>query len=255
MVIGVALFEGAEELDWAGPWEVLAAWAQQWPDDGVRVFTLAREEGTITCAKGLRVVPDQTWESAPPLDVLVYPGGRGTRRELADEAVLDWVRGIAGSGAVVDQRLHRLARPRRGRAARRQAGDDALASLELLPTLGREIEVRPDDRFVDTGEVITAAGRLGRDRHGPAPRRAPAFARARARGAPLHPVRPRAAGLSRRRLAAPRERRQPSRRVEQVPDEREGEQCDDQCAEEQASAHRQTAAGTAVAGAGVYVAW
>ena len=39
MTIGVALFDGAEELDWAGPWEVLAAWAQQWPDDGVHFFT------------------------------------------------------------------------------------------------------------------------------------------------------------------------------------------------------------------------
>ena len=56
--IAVALFEGAEELDWAGPWEVLAAWSQQWPDDGVEVFTLAREAEPVTCAKGLRVLPD-----------------------------------------------------------------------------------------------------------------------------------------------------------------------------------------------------
>ena len=124
--IGVALFEGAEELDWAGPWEVLAAWAEQWPDDGVRVFTLAREAGPITCAKGLRSLPDETWETAPPLDVLVYPGGRGTRPELADEAVLDWIRGLAGGRHGRRQRLHRLARARGGRAARRQAGDDAL---------------------------------------------------------------------------------------------------------------------------------
>ena len=32
--IGIFLFDGAEELDFAGPWEVLAAWAEQWPDDG-----------------------------------------------------------------------------------------------------------------------------------------------------------------------------------------------------------------------------
>jgi len=101
VIIGVALFDGAEELDWAGPWEVLAAWSKKWPDDGVRVLTLAREAGTITCAKGLQVVPEETWETAPALDVLVYPGGGGTRQELADEAVLDWIRGLAGSGTVV----------------------------------------------------------------------------------------------------------------------------------------------------------
>jgi transcriptional regulator GlxA family with amidase domain len=158
VIIGVALFDGAEELDWAGPWEVLAAWALQWPEDGVRVFTLAREDRPITCAKGLRVLPDETWETAPPLDVLVYPGGRGTRTELADEAVLDWIRGIAGSGAVVSSVCTGslvLA------AAGLLDGKPATThwqSLELLPTLGRDIEVRPDDRFVDNGNVLTAAG-------------------------------------------------------------------------------------------------
>ena len=158
MVIGVALFDGAEELDWAGPWEVVAAWATHWPDDGVRVFTLAREDRVVTCAKGLRVLPDETWETAPPLDVLVYPGGRGTRAELRDDAVLDWIRGISRSGAVV-------ASVCTGSLVLAAAGllDGKPAtthwqSLELLPTLGKDIEVRPDDRFVDNGEVITAAG-------------------------------------------------------------------------------------------------
>jgi transcriptional regulator GlxA family with amidase domain len=119
---------------------------------------LAREDRPITCAKGLRVLPDQTWESAPAMDVLVYPGGRGTRTELADEAVLDWMRGIASSGAVVasvctGSLVLASAGLLDGRPATTHWG-----SLEVLPTLGRDIEVRPDDRFVDTGNVITAAG-------------------------------------------------------------------------------------------------
>ena len=158
MNIGVALFEGAEELDWAGPWEVLAAWALQWPDDGVHVFTLAREDRPVTCAKGLRVLPDETWETAPPLDVLVYPGGRGTRRELQDEAVLDWIRDLAAGDTVVasvctGSLVLAAAGLVDGKPATTHWG-----SLELLPTLGREIEVRPDDRFVDNGNILTAAG-------------------------------------------------------------------------------------------------
>jgi transcriptional regulator GlxA family with amidase domain len=156
--IGVALFDGAEELDWAGPWEVLAAWAEQWPDDGVRVFTLAREEGPVTCAKGLRVLPDETWETAPPLDVLVYPGGRGTRAQLGDEEVRAWLRGVADSGALMTSvctgsLVLADAGLLDGRPATTHWG-----SLELLPTLGRDLEVRPDDRFVDSGDVVTAAG-------------------------------------------------------------------------------------------------
>jgi transcriptional regulator GlxA family with amidase domain len=103
-------------------------------------------------------MPEQTWETAPPLDVLVYPGGRGTRRELSDEVVLNWIRGLANGGTVV-------ASVCTGSLVLAAAGllDGKPAtthwqSLELLPTLGREIEVRPDDRFVDNGTVITAAG-------------------------------------------------------------------------------------------------
>jgi len=155
--IGIALFDGAEELDWAGPWEVLAAWAQQFPDDGVHVFTLACENREITCAKGLRVLPHETWETAPAMDVLVYPGGRGTRAELADDAVLDWMRGIASQAVVASVCTGSLVLAAAGLLDGRPATTH-WGSLETLPTLGKEIEVRPDDRFVDTGEVITAAG-------------------------------------------------------------------------------------------------
>jgi transcriptional regulator GlxA family with amidase domain len=156
--IGIALFDGAEELDWAGPWEVLAAWSQQWPDDEVEVFTLARAHELVTCAKGLKVLPDHSWASAPPLDVLVYPGGRGTRRELRDEAVLAWLRDTQRRGTLMTSvctgaLVYAAAGLLRGRPATTYW--DQLALLkEIEPT----VAVRPDDRFVDSGEVITAAG-------------------------------------------------------------------------------------------------
>jgi transcriptional regulator GlxA family with amidase domain len=158
MRIGIALFEGAEELDWAGPWEVLAAWAKGWPDDGVDVFTVARDDGVVICAKGLRVMPDHTWGSAPPLDVLVYPGGIGTRRELGDEAVLDWLRGLRARDTLMTSvctgsLVYASAGLLQGRPATTWWG-----ALDRLAELGNGIEVRPDDRFVDSGEVVTAAG-------------------------------------------------------------------------------------------------
>jgi transcriptional regulator GlxA family with amidase domain len=156
--IAVALFEGAEELDWAGPWEVLAAWSLQWPDDGVEVFTLAREADAVTCAKGLRVLPEHTWETTPPFDVLVYPGGRGTRRELGDDAVLDWLRGLRGNGTLMTSvctgsLVYAAAGLLEGRPA-----TTYWSQLDYLGELDPTIDVRRDDRFVDSGEVVTAAG-------------------------------------------------------------------------------------------------
>jgi transcriptional regulator GlxA family with amidase domain len=157
-VIGVALFDGAEELDWAGPWEVLAAWAEQWPDDGVRVFTAAWTGDPITCAKGLRVLPDLTWKSAPAMDVLVYPGGRGTRPQLGDETIRGWLRGLAAGGTLMTSVCTgALVFADSGLLDGRPATTH-WSALALLPTLGHDIEVRPDDRFVDDGDVITAAG-------------------------------------------------------------------------------------------------
>ena len=158
MKIGIALFGGAEELDWAGPWEVLAAWAQQWPDDGVEVFTVAQRLEKITCAKGLRVLPDRTWAQAGTLDVLVYPGGRGTRRELTDESVLKWLRDTKAEGTLMTSvctgsLVFAAAGFLRDRAATTYWSAHALLR-ELEPT----VEVRRDDRFVDSGEIVTAAG-------------------------------------------------------------------------------------------------
>jgi transcriptional regulator GlxA family with amidase domain len=156
--IAVALFEGAEELDWAGPWEVLAGWSQGFPDDGVEVFTLAQSSEVVTCAKGLRVVPDHSWESAPEFDVLVYPGGRGTRRELEDDTVLDWLRGARERGALMTSVCTGSLVFASAGLLRDRPATTYWSQLDRLGELDPTIDLRRDDRFVDSGEVVTAAG-------------------------------------------------------------------------------------------------
>jgi transcriptional regulator GlxA family with amidase domain len=156
--IAVALFDGAEELDFAGPWEVLAAWATQWPEDGVEVFTVASTTEPVTCAKGLRVLADHTWDTAPAIDVLVYPGGVGTRRDLDDEEALERLRRLRGGGTLMTSvctgsLVYAAAGLLRDRPATTYWG-----SFERLAELDPTIELRPDDRFVDSGEIVTAAG-------------------------------------------------------------------------------------------------
>ena len=158
MRIAVALFDDAEELDWAGPWEVLAAWARQFPEDDVEVVTVASHDGPVTCAKGLRVLPDHTWETLGAVDVLVYPGGVGTRRELADPVVLDRLRTLHAEETL-------LASVCTGSLVFAAAGllDGRPATtwwglVERLGELGDGVDVRPDARFVDDGDVVTAAG-------------------------------------------------------------------------------------------------
>jgi transcriptional regulator GlxA family with amidase domain len=156
--IGILLFDDFEELDAVGPWEVLSFWTHQFPEDGWEATTFSRDGMTVTAAKGLVLHPEHSHATVPPLDVLVYPGGRGTRPQLNDEAQLEWVRQQRAkvplmtsvcTGSLVYARAGLL----KGRPATTHWG-----SLDLLHELDPTIEVRPDDRFVDDGDVITAAG-------------------------------------------------------------------------------------------------
>ena len=158
MRIAVALFENAEELDWAGPWEVLATWSQVWPDDGVEVFTVAETRDPVTCAKGLRVLADKTWDEVGRVDVLVYPGGQGTRAQLGDERIRGRLRELARGGTLMTSvctgsLVFADAGLLDGRAATTYWN-----AVDLLRELGSDLDIRPDERFVDTGDVITAAG-------------------------------------------------------------------------------------------------
>ncbi len=156
--IAVAVFPEVEELDFVGPWQVLRSWQMVWPDDGASVFTVARTSEVIECAKGLRVLPDRTWDTASPIDVLVYPGGPGAQRQLGDEAVRQWLKALAGAGALMTSvctgsLVYADAGLLDGRPA-----TTYWSCLDLLAQLGHDVELRPHDRWVDSGSVITAAG-------------------------------------------------------------------------------------------------
>jgi transcriptional regulator GlxA family with amidase domain len=155
--VAIAVFEGAEELDFVGPWEVLTAWRHLYPDD-VEVFLVGDAPGPVTCAKGMRVLPDRTWDEAGEIDVLVYPGGRGTRAQLGDERIRGRLRGLRERGTLMTSVCTgSLVYADAGLLDGRPATTYWAAFDELLP-LGREIEPRREDRFVDTDEVVTAAG-------------------------------------------------------------------------------------------------
>lgn len=156
--IAIVLFDGAEELDWAGPWEVLAAWARLWPDDGVEVYTVAESTQPIRCAKGLRVLADHTWESAPEPDVVLWPGGIGAREQVGVEAVRERVRGLAATGALMTSVCTgSLVYADAGLLDSRPA-TTYWGSLDRLGELGEDIQVDRESRFVDDGDVVTAAG-------------------------------------------------------------------------------------------------
>ena len=141
-----------------GPYEVLAAWSAHLPEDGWSVTTMSFGGADVRGAKGLVIRPHVAVEDAGDLDLLVYPGGQGTRPLLASEPHLDWLRSVRAevpllatvcTGSLVLAAAGLL----RGRPATTH-----WASLDRLAALDSTIEVRRDVRFVDAGDVVTSAG-------------------------------------------------------------------------------------------------
>jgi len=153
---GILLFEDVEELDVAGPWEVLAMARR----DGDRVVTIAEAGGgaVVRCSKGLRLMADHGFGDHPPLDVLVVPGGAGTRREETNEAVLGWIRDVDQSttwttSVCTGSLLLAAAGPAAGRRVTTHVG-----FVEQLRGRAVAGEVVDGPRWVVDGKVVTAAG-------------------------------------------------------------------------------------------------
>ncbi len=156
--IGILLFDDVEELDAVGPWEVFAAWHRFWPDDGWEVTTFSVDGAAVRAAKGLGLSPHASAADVGPLDVVLHPGGQGTRPLLRDPAHLDRVRAWSAAAEITTSVCTgSLVYAAAGLLAGRPATTH-WASLELLAELDASIEVRPEDRYVDAGDVVTSAG-------------------------------------------------------------------------------------------------
>ena len=150
---GIVLFDEAEELDFVGPLEVFGMARQE----GDRVVTIAETAEPVRANLGLRVVPDHTIADAPPLDVLVVPGGFGTRREAENPVLLDWIKQAAAgctwvTSVCTGSMLLEASGVIHGRKVTTHwAMVDTFREKETVTVLdGR--------RYVRDGNVVTAAG-------------------------------------------------------------------------------------------------
>ncbi len=154
--IGFVLFEGAEELDFAGPWEVFTMVNAVAPGS-VECYIASEKGGTITCAKGMRVLADYSFADAPQADIILVPGGFATREEENNPVLLDFIKRMDAttelttsvcSGALVLEKA--------GRLAGKRATTHWIAIDDLKSRAG--VQVLTQTRFVEDGKVITSAG-------------------------------------------------------------------------------------------------
>jgi len=160
--VGILIFDDVEVLDFCGPFEVFSvARPVGEHSDDLRLFNvviIAEEDRIITCRGGLHVKPHATLENHPPLDILVVPGGQGTRRERHNQRLLDWI-------ARQDQHTNLTTSVCTGAflLAETQLLNNHRAtthwnSVEWMRNTYPDIEMLADARVVDEGHIITSAG-------------------------------------------------------------------------------------------------
>jgi len=147
--VAVLLFEGVEEIDYAGPIEVFGA-------SGATVFTVGQNKSTMASVWGLKVTPDYDFSDAPEADILVVPGG-GVKEAWKNPALLAWIRERSGkvntvlsvcSGAFILGKAGLL------------DGVPSTTTSSLRPQLATMFpatQVRAH-RIVDGGKIVTTAG-------------------------------------------------------------------------------------------------
>jgi cyclohexyl-isocyanide hydratase len=149
LTIGSLVFEGLDQIDLTGPFEVLS----RLPGATHRLY--ARSTETVRDTKGLRLVPDAALEDAPQLDILHVPGGPGQQALMHDEVVLEWLRTqAAGARKVFSVCTGALLLGAAGLLRGRHATTH-WNSFHLLPLFGA---TPVDQRVVIDGDWIFAAG-------------------------------------------------------------------------------------------------
>jgi transcriptional regulator GlxA family with amidase domain len=98
--VGIVLFNDIEVLDFCGPFEVFSATRvneekRREEPSPFEVFLVAETLSYVTATGGMKVIPRYSFENCPRLDILVVPGGWGTRKELKNIVMLEWLRSRA----------------------------------------------------------------------------------------------------------------------------------------------------------------
>ena len=161
--VGILVFPQVEVLDFCGPFEVFSVTrlnesARREESSPFEVLLVAETTEPVTATGGLRVIPDVSLDACPPLDVLVVPGGWGTRSEIKNERLLAWIK---GRGAAVET----LTSVCTGSMLLGQAGllegRRATTHWRALPWMRESfpgVTVEEKLHVVEDGHVLTSAG-------------------------------------------------------------------------------------------------
>jgi transcriptional regulator GlxA family with amidase domain len=162
MNIGLLIFDDAEELDFVGPYEVFTmsneVFALQGKPEPDNVVLISENGDKVKCRKGMVIESHASIEDAPALDVLLVPGGQGTRTEVENKALLEWIAAVDKSTTWTTSVCTGALLLTASGAAKGKRVTTHWGFIDQLRKRGEASEVLENTRYVRDGKVVTAAG-------------------------------------------------------------------------------------------------
>ena len=156
--LAILIFEDVEVLDFCGPFEVFSVANRFTDPPAFHVFTVAEKPGPVLTRGGLSVNPHHRLADCPRPDLLLVPGGQGTRREMNNAVLADWIKARSQEAELVmsvctGALLLAKAGLLDGLEATTHHG-----AIDLLRETAPKTTIHADRRFVDDGRVVCSAG-------------------------------------------------------------------------------------------------
>lgn len=156
--VALLLFPDVEVLDFAGPFEVFSVAAQSVDPAPFRVVTVSTSRTWLSAVGGLKVVPDHDLESCPQADIVLVPGGNGSRKAMRDDKIMAWLaRQAEGAEIVASICTGALLLGKLGLLDGLRATTH-WSAIEELRAVSDKIDIQPQARFIDNGKYLTSGG-------------------------------------------------------------------------------------------------
>ena len=161
--VGILIFDDVEVLDFCGPFEVFSSVTKEGDEDReerrlYNAYTVAEKGDIVVCRGGLLVKPHYTFRDHPHFDLLVIPGGFGTRREAKNPAVLNWIRHQMASAEVTTSVCTGSFLLGAVGALDNRKATTHWAAIDDLRENHPAVVTIDDQRVIDEGEIVTSAG-------------------------------------------------------------------------------------------------
>lgn len=156
--VAILIFDDVEVLDFCGPLEVFGVASEVTENRPFEVYTVSAAAEPVLARQKLSVNASYSFANCPPPDILLVPGGVGTRKLVHDAAMIDWIKTQAQSVELLLSVCTGALLLAKAGLLNGLAATTHHVAYDLLQQLEPNLELRAGDRFVDNGQIITSAG-------------------------------------------------------------------------------------------------